>query len=255
MTLALRSARIPDSPVARWDTRWKLAALVVCAIGTATLRSPLFAAVALLAAIAIAALARLPRRDVIGRLVLVGLAVLPFLLIVPFTLDPTGPGWDIGPLRLSERGLNAAFGVVLRALAIGTFALILLGTAPPPRTFAAAHALRMQGVLVQVTQLAHRYATVLSDEARRVRIALRTRGFRAGTNSHTYRTLGHAVGGLLVRGGDRADQVAAAMRCRGFDGTYRTTMAFRTTLADVLSFFVAVAGTMALVIADRFLEW
>ena len=103
-----------------------------------------------------------------------------------------------------------------------------------------------------MSQLAYRYTFVLAAEARRLRVAMRTRGFRARTDRHTYRALGHAVGSLLVRGGDRADRVADAMRCRGFDGTYRTVTAFRTTTADVLSFALLAAGTIALVLIDRY---
>ena len=52
---------------------------------------------------------------------------------------------------------------------------------------------------------------------------------------------GHVTGAVLVRGADRAERVADAMRCRGFDGTFHTTAAFRTTLADILAFAALVA--------------
>ncbi|MGL6096575.1 MAG: cobalt ECF transporter T component CbiQ [Fimbriiglobus sp.] len=251
MTFCPRSHAVPDSPVARWDGRWKLAALLFASAGTATVRSPAAAAVAFAAALLLAAVARLPWAAVITRLGLVAFAVVPVILIAPLTRNPDVPGWNLGPVRVSEPGLTTAFGVALRALAVGTFALVLLRTAPPARTFAAARCLRVPGVLVQITQLAHRYSFLLAEEARRTRIALRCRGFRAKTDAHTYHTIGQAVGGLLVRGGDRADRVAAAMRCRGFDGTYRTADGFHATPADVLSFLIAAGGTMTVVIVDR----
>ena len=251
MTLALRQPPIPDSLVSHWDARWKLAALGFASAGTASLHSPTLAAIAFAGSLALCWLARLRRSVILDRLAFIGFAVLPVLLIVPFTLDLDGPGWNLGPLHLSERGLSAALGVTFRALAIGLFAFVLLRTAPPARTFAAAHSLRVPGVLVQIAQLALRYSFVLAEEARRMRVALRTRGFRAGTNTHSYRTLGHAVGGLLVRGSDRAETVSAAMRCRGFDGTYRTTTAFRTHFTDVLAFLLVVAATVTFVLVDR----
>jgi cobalt/nickel transport system permease protein len=81
---------------------------------------------------------------------------------------------------------------------------------------------------------------------------MRTRGFRVRSTRHGYRALGHATGAVLVRGADRADNVAHAMRCRGFDGTFHTLAAFRTTLADVLAFLALLAATIALVAWDRF---
>jgi cobalt/nickel transport system permease protein len=104
---------------------------------------------------------------------------------------------------------------------------------------------------VQLTLLTYRYAFLLAEEFRRLRIAMRTRGYRVRATRHGYRSLGHATGALLVRGADRADSVAAAMRTRGFDGTFHTLATFRTTFPDVLAFFALLAATIALVAWDR----
>ena len=58
------------------------------------------------------------------------------------------------------------------------FALVLVGTAPLHHTLAAAHKLKVPGLLVQLTLLAYRYAFLLADEMKRLRIAMRTRGLR-----------------------------------------------------------------------------
>ena len=109
----------------------------------------------------------------------------------------------------------------------------------------------MPGLLVQLTLLAYRYAFLLAEEMRRLRIAMRTRGFRVSATRHGYRALGHATGALLVRGADRADNVSAAMRCRGFDGTFHTLAAFRTAFTDIISFVALVAAVAALLLWDR----
>jgi cobalt/nickel transport system permease protein len=252
MTLAFRDPTIPDSPLARWDPRWKLAAFLLMAVAAVSLQHPGPAAVAVALALALALVGRVRYSVVAGRVGLLLLATIPFVVFVPLTQGADSPGWAVGPLHVSQEGLVAAVVVALRVLPVGLLALALTRTAPLSHTLSAAHALRVPGVLVQVAQLAHRYTFVLAAEARRLRVALRTRGFRARTDRHTDRTRGHAVGSLLVRGGDRADRVADAMRCRGFDGTYRTVAAFRTTAADVLSFTLLAAGTIALVLIDRF---
>jgi cobalt/nickel transport system permease protein len=249
MTLALRHHDVPDSPPARWDARWKLAALLVAVAGVALLNHVLPAAVALGAGLGLLAVARLPGRWVRIRLAVFTLAALPFVLILPFTLD--GPGWDFGPLHASDRGLLAGAAVALRCVAIGAFALVLVGTAPVHHTLAAAHRLRVPGLFVLLALLAYRYAFVLADELRRLRVALWVRGFRARASRHGYRTLGHVTGALLVRGADRAEHVADAMRCRGFDGRFHTLTAFRTTAADVAAFVFLAAATIALVLWDR----
>jgi cobalt/nickel transport system permease protein len=41
------------------------------------------------------------------------------------------------------------------------------------------------------------------------------------------------------------------MRCRGFDGMFHTTIAFRTRAGDVLAFVLIVVAAAALLIWDR----
>ena len=236
MTLAIRDPSVPDSPLARWDARWKLAALLLAVFAAVSLQQVGAAAGAFAVALGLAGLGRVPVGVILGRVGLLLLAVAPLLIFVPFTA-----------------GLVEAAVLALRVLAVGLLALVLTRTAPLARTFAAAHALGVPGVLVQIAQLAYRYTFLLAAEVRRTRVALRSRGFQTRTDRHTYRTLGYAVGALLVRSGDRAERVSDAMRCRGFDGTYHSITEFRTTVADVLGFGAVVAGAVSLVLADRVL--
>jgi cobalt/nickel transport system permease protein len=251
MTLAFSHRDVPDSPLARWDTRWKLAAIVLAAFGVAALDHLVPSLVALAFCLLLVALSRLPPKWIRGRLALFAFAALPFLLVLPFTLDLDGPGWAVGPVRISERGLIVGCAVFARCVAIGCLALVLTGTAPLNHTLAAAHKLKVPGLLVIITGLAYRYTFLLAEEYKRVRVALRTRGFRMQANRHGYRTLGHVTGAVLVRGADRADRVSEAMRCRGFDGRFHTTTQFRTTVVDVIAFVAFIAATVALVLWDR----
>lgn len=235
MSLAYRDARIPDSPVSRWDGRWKLAALGLAMVGCSLLSNPLPAATGVGLAVVLSFLARVPLSVLLGRLLLLMMGLVPIWFVLPFT---------------AENGVLTATTLSLRLLAIGTVGLVLLRSAPLPVTLAAAHRLYVPGVLIQIAQLAYRYAFLFFDEARRLRIALRVRGFRARTSAHTYRTTGHTVGTLLVRGGDRAERVADAMRCRGFDGHFHCLHRFETAAADVFAFMLLAGLTAALVCWD-----
>lgn len=251
MNLTLRHQPIPDSPLARWDARWKLAAILVAvgAIAALDRLAPAFSALVVCSILLF--VARLPGRWVRVRLALFALAALPFVIILPFTLE--GPGWELGTLQISERGLVSGLAVFCRCLATGSFALILVGTAPLHHTFTAAHRLKIPGVLVLLALLAYRYAFLLYDELRRLRVALWVRGFRTRATRHGYRTLGHVVGAVLVRGSDRAERVADAMRCRGFDGRFHTLAEFRTRPRDVVFFLLAVLLAAGLIVWDRLL--
>ena len=236
MTPAPREFRDPISPLERWDPRWKLAALTLASAVFAVVSEPAVTAAAFGLGLIGTRLGRVRPREVAGRLLPVLTGMLPVLAVFPFTND---------------NGLSLALSMTLRALAIACVGLILLRTSPLAETLAAAHRLRVPAALVQIALLTHRYASLLFEEGRRVRLALRTRAFRAGTDLHTYRTTGHALGTLLLRGGDRAERVADAMRTRGFDGEFRTARRFRATAGDAAGF-----AAVALLLAGLLLaEW
>src|SRR5262249_17579757 len=106
---------------------------------------------------------------------------------------------------------------------------------------------KVPGLLIRLILLSYRYVFVLADEFARLRIALRVRGYRNRANRHSYRTVGHVTGTLLVRSQERAERVEQAMRCRGFDGRFRSLAVFRTTVGDVV-FFILVAGGSATIL-------
>jgi cobalt/nickel transport system permease protein len=230
-----------DSPLARRDPRWRLAAFVLAIAGVAVLRDigPAVAALALAGTLVL--LARLPVRWYRDRIVLLLIALTPFLIIVPFTIDRGDRLWEWRLLAVTDTGLLVTAVLAAKAVAIVTLALVLLGSAPLHVTLAAAGKLGMPNLLVHLTLLTYRYVFVLLDELNRLRIALRVRGFRNAMTLHAYRTVGQVTGTLLVRGSDRAERVAHAMRCRGFDGRFRTLAEFRTSAADIVM-FVLIAG-------------
>jgi cobalt/nickel transport system permease protein len=254
MTLAFELPPCTASPLSRRDPRWKLAALAPAAVAASFSRTWPAVLLALCGALLLAVLARLPWRWY-RRRVAVALGFLAiFVVPLPFLLRGDGPAWSLGPLFVSLHGANVAALLVVKTTTVLTLILVLLATAPLDATLKAAHCLRVPGLLVQLALLSYRYLFVLAEELGRLRIALRVRAFRSGVSIHCYRTVGHVAGTLLVRGHERAERVGQAMRCRGFDGTFRSLTAFRTTAADVLMWLIVVAaagGVLALDLRAR----
>jgi cobalt/nickel transport system permease protein len=251
MTISFEPLPCPASPLRRLDPRWKLAGLLLAAVLVAAVRTLIPTAAALLGALALAALARLPWRWYLGRVAAVGLFVALFALPLPFLLSGDGPAWALGPVTITWHGLSTALFVAAKALTVLTLMLVLLASAPLEDTLKAAHALRVPGRLVQLAVLTYRYIFVLEGELARLRVALRVRGYRNRANRHSYRTVGHVAGALLVRGYERAERVGQAMRCRGFAGCFHSLTSFRTTAADVAAFALLVGGAGALLAWDR----
>jgi cobalt/nickel transport system permease protein len=250
MTLAFEPLPCPESPLRRLDPRWKLAAVLPSVAVVAVLRGLPAVAVALAGALALAFLGRLPPRWFALRLGALAVFLAFFALPLPLLIDDTGPNWEVGPLRFSQEGLRLALLLGGKAAAILTLTLVLLTSAPLDATLKAAHALRVPGLLVQLAVLSYRYVFVASDELARLRTALRVRGYRNRANRHSYRTVGHVAGTLLVRSYERSERVGQAMRCRGFDGRFRSLAEFATRPADVLAFLLIAGGAAALLAWD-----
>jgi cobalt/nickel transport system permease protein len=239
----------PDSPLRRLDPRWKLAAIVLAAIAVVLLQTIPPAMVALFGAIGLACAGRLPARWCLARLGTAALLIAPFLLLLPF-LHAGAETWEVGPVRLSVEGLRLALLLLTKALALVLLVLVLLATAPLQDTLKAAQALHVPSPLVHIAALTYRYVFVLSAELARLRVALRARGYRNRMTLHSYRTAGHVAGTLLVRGYEQGERVGQAMRCRGFDGRFRTLHAFQTRTGDVACFLLVTASATALVAWD-----
>jgi cobalt/nickel transport system permease protein len=246
MTLALSLPPRRDSWLARLDPRWRIAGMLALLLVTALLRTLPGLLLAVAPALVLGVVARLPPRWVGERLGMLLLVLAPLTLPLPFLLTDGIPWWSWGPLALSRSGVVAALVVLLRATVLVTLTLVLLATASLETLLEASHALGVPGVLTHLALLTFRYLFVVADELARLRRALWVRGFRNRANHHSYRTVGQVAGTLLVRGAARAERVHQAMRCRGFDGTFRTLTTFRTKPADVLTFLLLVASAALL---------
>lgn len=219
----------------RWDARWKLAAILLAIAFACGLQGPWAAGLAFAFAIIVAVFTRLLSKQFLSRLGLIAFSLMPFLIVLPF----------------SEGGTLLALAIMLRALAIGTFAFVLVASEPFERTLAAAHSLGVPEGFTQIARLAHRYSATLFDEFRRLRIAWLTRGFRTTTSRRSYRTISHGLGAVLVRSADRGERVSAAMRARGFDGRLHLATPFHACVKDAILCVIVVAPMLGLLLWDR----
>jgi cobalt/nickel transport system permease protein len=251
MTLAFDFFPQTDSVVHHLDPRWKLAAALIAVIGVIVLQTLPASAAALLLAVLLVIVSRLPARWYLARVGAAGLFLALFAVFLPLVVPgPETQTWRLGPISISLAGAILALRLMAKALAILSLMLVLLATAPLDATLKAARALRVPGLLVQLVLLTIRYTFLLAAEFARMRVALRVRGYRNRVSRHCYRTIGHVSGTLLVRGYERAERVGQAMRCRGFDGRFRSLTEFRTTAADVGAFVLVVGTVVGLVTWD-----
>lgn len=240
-----------DSPLQRWDARWKLAAAAVFVVATILLRHIGPALVAVGVSLSLIAVGRLPCKGVLQRV----RPVIILMLIIVGTLALTGSGGRtcFGAIPLSRSGLATGMLVAAKALAIVLALVALVSTTPAWRTLAAMRRLHLPGGLVQVTHLAYRYVFLIQTESRAVQTAMRARGFRSGLDRRSFTVLGNAIGMLLIRSTERAERVYLAMQARGFDGSFRPGEPFVTNPSDVLAFVAVALLSLMPLLADVWL--
>ena len=161
----------------------------------------------------------LPLRIALKRLLPLNVLMVFLVVLLPLTTPGTS-AWQFGPLRFSSEGLRLGLMIAIKGNAVLMTFLALLGTMDP---VALGHALGHLHVPAKLTHLllfTVRYLDVLHREYLRLRAAMKVRAFRPRMDRHTYRSLGYLVGMLLVRSFDRAERIAAAMKCRGFQGHF-----------------------------------
>ena len=216
---------IGHSVLHRLDPRCRLVTAAIFSAIVAVLDHFQALILALVVALALVAAARLPWRPLIVRLGRAGAFVLMLWIVLPLTQNGTEL-FRIGPLAIQDAGVALAGAISLKTGAILLAFIALVATMPVATLGHTLDRLGMTPKLTFLLLMCYRYLFVLEQEYLRLVRAARIRGFRAGTNRHTYRTYAYLVGMLFVRAADRAERVHQAMRCRGFNGRFHSIQTF-----------------------------
>lgn len=231
-----------NAPLRRLEPRVRVVGALSFAIVVVSLQGLAVLCLALAVALCLVPLARLSLASTARRVLAVDGFIIFLLLSLPFT-TPGTPIAEIWGFTASREGLEHALRIGLKANAVMFALLSLVGTLDEPALGHALHRLRVPAKLVTLFLMTVRYIEVLSQEYRRLRTAMKARGFRPGLNLHTLRSLGYLMGMLLVRALERSERVLAAMKCRGFRGSFPLLSEFRAGPRDAV-FGAVMAGVM-----------
>ncbi|MBU4185891.1 MAG: cobalt ECF transporter T component CbiQ [Proteobacteria bacterium] len=239
-----------NSLIKRLDPRVKILEVFFFSIVVAVSNSlpVLFSALAISCCIVLAA--RIPAREIFRRLVPVNMMIIFLWFFLPFTIEGKHL-FNIGPLAVTHEGLIYAFRISIKSNAM---MLMLISLIASTAIFTLGHAmleLKMPKKLVHLFFFTYRYIHVMNKEYIRLINAIKIRGFRPGTNLHTYRTFAYIVGMLLIKSFDRMQRVRNAMLCRGFKGNFYTIRNFSLKKIDAIS----IVFMFAVLIILGILEW
>lgn len=163
---------------------------------------------------AVAVIAAVPARFILRRMV-VEIPFVVFALLLPFLA--VGPQVEVLGLSLSEDGLLAGWNILAKGT-LGVVASILLAATTDARALLMAmQRLRVPPVLVEITSFMVRYADVIADEMRRMKIARESRGFEP-TRRRALQVVASSAGALFIRSYERGERVHLAMLSRGYNG-------------------------------------
>lgn len=225
------------------DPRMRIVMACVFGMVTVALQTIPALAAALVAALAMLAASRLPVARTLKRMAMMDGFIIFMLLLLPFTF-PGDAIFSLWGFAASWQGLWRAVEIALTANAVILALMVLVGTLEPVTLGHALHRLRCPETLVHLLMFTIRYIEVLREEYLRLRAAMKVRGFRPGTNWHTYRSFGYLVGMMLVRAIERSERILAAMKCRGFSGRLLMLQPFVLTRRDHL--FALLIGSICL---------
>lgn len=240
---ALRAA------VSNLDPRMRIVMTVLYAITVVGLTDLRVLSVALILSMWLLAISGLPFQKTVKRMAMMDGFIIFTLILLPFTMPGT-PIFTLWGFDATWEGLWRATEIALTANAVILAVMTLVGSMEPVTMGHALFALKTPERLVHLMMFTIRYIEVLREEYLRLRTSMKLRGFRPGTNWHTYRSYGYLVGMMLVRAIERSERILAAMKCRGFSGRIVLLEEFRLTRTDILFALALCAALAALVWAE-----
>ena len=151
-----------------------------------------------------------------------------FAILVPFVA--TGPQVEVLGVSVSEPGLLAAWGLLVKGTLGVLASLTLAATTEPDQVLRGLQRLRMPDLIVQIMGFMIRYLDVVTAELGRMLIAMRSRGCDPRSPRH-WPVLARSLGALFIRSYERGERVHLAMLSRGYTGDPAADSSPRTRAA------------------------
>ena len=239
-----------DSPLHRWDPRFKLIGLMALIFAFSFVQELRMLPAMVLVTALIYVISRLPFSFILTRLRYPAFFLVVVIVLLPFLSGETVVA-SIGPFDLRQEGLVAVLLIATRFLCILTVGLVMFGTASFLNTLKAMRALGLPAILTDMALLAFRYLYEVGGYLHRMETAMRLRGFHGRRLSlHGIGVLAWLGGSVLVRSYERSEWVYKAMITRGYGHAKPTKGEFQASYADVFALGVALLLTAGFVVGE-----
>ena len=205
-----------NSPIHRWDPRFKLVGFLVLIFAFSFISELTLLPVLALITLAIFFFSKIPGSFILNRLRYPSFFLFVVVIILPF-ISGSDVVASAGPIDINREGLEAALLISVRFFSILTLGLILFATAPLLTSIKAMRSLGLPAILADMTLLTFRYLFEIGNYLHQMETALRLRGFNARRFSRRgFSTLAWLGGSILVRSYERSEWIYQAMIMRGY---------------------------------------
>ena len=142
-----------------------------------------------------------------------------FALFLPFLSKGDNTViFEFFSLRIYETGFYEMISILIKITLCVSLAIVLTATTSNIEIIYGLQKLKISPLLISILSFAIRYIDVFIDEFKRVKVAMKSRGYdQKGLKG--LKPIAYASGALLIRGYERGERVYNSMISRGFKGT------------------------------------
>ncbi|MCP3940774.1 MAG: cobalt ECF transporter T component CbiQ [Desulfobacteraceae bacterium] len=204
----------------------------------------------LLISLSLIGFTRLPIKVLLRRLKPLFWCLLTIWVFVPLTFKGNII-FQYGLFSASYQGILLSCKITFKSLALLLMFISLIATMPIASLGAGLHQLKVPDKLVFLLLMTYRYIAVIQGEYMRLLRAAKFRGFKPGTNLHSYKIYAFLSGMLFVRASFRAKRVYQAMCCRGFKQKFHTLDIYPPSKLNYVFSFLMILVILGLVIIEQ----
>ena len=210
-----------SSFIHKLDPKIRILALIVLSFAAALCDNLYLAVIYFVISIILIAMAGLNRIDVAKRLKPLFWFLLMIWIILPLTFDGDIM-YQFYWLKITGQGVILCCKITIKSITILLIFTALIATMTIASLGSGLHKIHVPDKMVFLILMSYRYISVIEEEYKRLLRAAKFRGFKPGTNLHSYKTFAYLAGMLFVRASLRAQRVHQAMLCRGFNQKFHT---------------------------------
>ena len=173
-----------------------------------------------------------------------------FALFLPFlSKGDNTVMFELFSLRIYETGFYEMISILIKITLCVSLAIVLTATTSNIEIIYGLQKLKISPLLISILSFAIRYIDVFIDEFKRVKVAMKSRGYdQKGLRG--LKPIAYASGAMLIRGYERGERVYNSMISRGFNGSIELKKReFKKSYLLYCLSFISIATT----IVERFL--